>query len=109
MAARLVEQPPCDGLQQMNATRLSTDPLAPETRDFTASRPVLSGGSSGGLLSGLLRALLPFRSGGSKATAPGRAEPRLRATQSESVEAEGNTRREPYLMAQRRPTLGAAD
>jgi hypothetical protein len=96
----------------MNATRLSTDPLAHEMRDLKASRPVLSGQrpSGGGFLAGLLRALLPFRSSGaSSATTMHRAEPRLRAARVEEPDSALEGRREPYLMAQRRPTPGTAD
>ena len=80
----------------MNATRLKTDPLA---QDFGSNRPVLSAATrSGGLLSGLLQAILP-----GKSKTP-RAEPRLVA----ETRTEGQ-RREPYLFGQSRPTSDAAD
>jgi hypothetical protein len=79
----------------MNATRLKTDPLA---QDLGTSRPVLSAAAGkGGLLSGLLQAIMPSKS---KAQ---RAEPRLVAENGGTEE-----RREPYLFGQR-PTAGAAD
>lgn len=94
----------------MNATRISADPLARDTRDLTASRPVLSSSArSGGLLASLLSALLPFRSSGSKAGTPHRAEPRLRTVEAEETGDAGGERREPYLMGQRRMTPGTAD
>ncbi len=95
----------------MNATRLSADPLARGTRDLTASRPVLSSsaGLSGGLLASLLRALLPFRSWDNKASSLQRAEPSLRAAPAGEMGDAGETRREPYLMGQRRAAPDAAD
>ncbi|HEX2115107.1 MAG TPA: hypothetical protein VHM01_11940 [Alphaproteobacteria bacterium] len=76
----------------MNATRRTED-------DFGSSRPVLSADSrrGGGLLSGLLQAIMP-----SKGKAQ-RAEPTLGAARS------NDERREPYLFGQRRPTPGTAD
>jgi hypothetical protein len=80
----------------MNATRLKTEPLA---QDLGSTRPVLSAAnSSGGLLSGLLQAILPGK-GKSQ-----RAAPRLVA----EVRGDGQ-RREPYLFGQSRPTSDAAD
>ncbi len=89
----------------MNATRLNANPLS---QDLQTARPVLSGGAreGGGLLSGLLRTLLPFRSGDARSTAQ-RAEPRLQSPRVEA--ASGGERREPYLFGQRGPSAGTAD
>jgi hypothetical protein len=79
----------------MNATRLKTDPLA---EDLGSNRPVLSAASSsGGLLSGLLQAILP---GKSKVQ---RAEPRL-----VSETRANSQRREPHF-GPRSATPDAAD
>ncbi len=67
----------------MNATRFKTELPA---EDFGATRPVLSAANSSGLLSGLLRAILPGK------TKSHRAEPRLVAEN----RADGQ-RREPYF------------
>jgi hypothetical protein len=89
----------------MNATRLNANPLS---QDLQTTRPVLSGGprESGGLLSGLLRSLLPSRSGDARSTLQ-RAEPRLQSTRVERTG--GDDRREPYLFGQRGPSAGTAD
>jgi hypothetical protein len=88
----------------MNATRLNANPLS---QDLQTSRPVLSGGTreGGGLLSGLLRSLLPARSDARPTSQ--RAEPRLQSTRVE--ETGGDDRREPYLFGQRGPSAGTAD
>ena len=79
----------------MTATRLKTEPLA---QDFDSTRPVLStGNSSGGLLSGLLQAIMPGK-GKSQ-----RAETRL-VTETRA----DSQRREPYF-GQRGASTGAAD
>lgn len=89
----------------MNATRLTTAPVA---QDLPRSRPALSGThEGGGLLSGLLRALLPFRGASAKASGQ-RAEPRLQSARAEENGA-ANERREPYLFTQRRASTGTAD
>lgn len=85
----------------MNATRLNANPLS---QDLANARPVLSADEGGGLLSGLLRGLLSFRSAEAKPTQ--RAEPRL---QSPRVAPSGEDRREPYLFGQRGPSADAAD
>ena len=87
----------------MNATRLTANPLS---QDLPNARPVLSADEGGGLLSGLLRGLLSFRSGEAKQPTQQRAEPRL---QSARVAPSGEDRREPYLFGQRGPSADAAD
>ena len=80
----------------MNATRLKTDPLA---QDLGSNRPVLSAANrSGGLLSGLLQAIIPGKGKSSQ-----RAEPRLVSEMRDCGQ-----RREPYF-GQPRPTSDAAD
>ena len=77
----------------MNATRLNANPLS---QDLQPSRPVLSGGTrgGGGLLSSLLRSLLPSRTGDAK-PASQRAEPRLQSAQ---VEEAGSDDRRKHLL-----------
>jgi hypothetical protein len=86
----------------MNATRLNANPLS---QDLSNARPVLSADEGGGLLSGLLRGLLSFRSAEARPTQQ-RAEPRLQSARPAPA---GDDRREPYLFGQRGPSADAAD
>jgi hypothetical protein len=87
----------------MNAPRSNANPLS---QDLQPARPVLSGGTGGGLLTSLIRSLLPSRGSDGRSTLQ-RAEPRLQSTPVE--ETASGERREPYLFAARNTSPGTAD
>lgn len=96
----------CQRTSTMNATRLTSDPLA---QDLRPARPVLSGSArqTGGFLSNVVQTLLPFLSSGAK-PALRRAEPRLQVVRSDGAGA-ADERREPHFFGQRRASPGTAD